>query len=58
MNWYIEYNNEETRGGGFHSWWEVTDGERCFRTTSEQDAKWLANILQLSVNIKELINKI
>ena len=58
MNCYIGYDNEETRGGGFHSWWEVTDRKRCFKTTSEQDDKWLANILQLSDTVKELINKI
>jgi len=58
MNWYIGYDNEETIGGRFRSWWEVTDGKRCFRTTSEEDVKWLENVLQLSDTVKELINKI
>lgn len=46
MKWKIEYDNDTgPDDGGFFEWWTVTDGEREFKANTEDDAKWLAEIL-------------
>jgi hypothetical protein len=46
MKWRIEYENDVgADGDGFWEWWEVTDGDRIFKTGTESDAKWLCGLL-------------
>lgn len=43
MAWRIEYDNQGN--GGFVEWWNVTDGDKCFRSYDEDLAKWLCDLL-------------
>lgn len=47
--WRVEYDNEcpsDGEGGsGFYEWWTVTDGERTFRASYQDDAELLAAAL-------------
>ena len=45
LKWEIEYDNDAGYDGGFWEWWNVTNGERLFKVTSEKDAEWLCGIL-------------
>lgn len=45
MKWNIEYDNDTGKGGGFWEWWTVSDGERSYKCDSEEDAKWLCELL-------------
>ena len=46
MKWTIEYYNDTGPGDeGYWEWWTVTDGNRRYRSDSEDDAKWLADML-------------
>ena len=39
--WRAEYCGDDC----FWEWWEVTDGEKVFKTDCEEDARWLCSIL-------------
>lgn len=42
----IEYDNDTGPGDeGFEEWWTVKFADKSFRCNSEQDAIWLAGIL-------------
>jgi hypothetical protein len=44
--WRVQYNNDTAQGDEFYwSWWEVTDDARTFKSSSEDDAQWLCDIL-------------
>ena len=44
--WTIEYDNDTgPDDGGFWQWWTVTNGEKSFKSDDEDDAKWLAGVL-------------
>jgi len=46
MNWTIEYDNDTgPRDDSFFESWTVTNGTRYFKCTDEDDAKWLAELL-------------
>ena len=46
MNWTIEYENDVgPNDEGFWCWWNVTDGTRTFEANTEEDAKWLCDLL-------------
>ena len=47
--WRIEYNNDVGPSDeGFWQWWEVTDGHKTFKSSSEEDAQWLCALLNNS----------
>lgn len=42
MNWRIEYDNDTGPDDeGFWETWTVTDGTMSFKTSNENEAKWL-----------------
>ena len=44
--WRVEYNNDVSGDDeGFWEWWEVTDGKRTFKTSDQDDAEWLFELL-------------
>lgn len=44
--WTIEWDNDTGPNDGYYvEWWNVTDGTKTFRTESEKDAEWLAELL-------------
>lgn len=44
--WTIEYDNDTGQDdGGFWEWWKVTNGDKSFKSDDEDDAKWLAEVL-------------
>lgn len=44
--WKIEYDNDTGNDdGGFWEWWTVTDGAKSFKSDTEDDAKWLCDLL-------------
>lgn len=44
--WCVEYHNDTgPNDEGFWEWWEVTDGKRVFKASSEEDAMWLVEAL-------------
>lgn len=44
----IEYDNDTGPDDGyFAEWWTIHCGDRSFRCSKEQDAMWLAEILNL-----------
>jgi hypothetical protein len=46
MKWTIEYDNDTgPNDGGFWEWWTVSDGAHSFKCDSEEDAKWLCDLL-------------
>ena len=46
--WRIEYHNDTgPDDDGFWEWWEVTDGEKTFKSDSEEDAKWLLDLIRI-----------
>jgi hypothetical protein len=46
MKWTIEYDNDTGPGDeGFWEWWTVSDVARSFKCDSEEDAKWLCELL-------------
>lgn len=48
--WIIEYDNDTGPGDeGFDEWWIVTNEERSFKCSSEDDAKWLLGLLEASI---------
>ncbi len=45
--WKIEYDNDVgPNDEGFWEWWTVSNGERTFKTDSEEDAQWLSDLLK------------
>lgn len=49
--WTVTYRNDVgSDDEGFWEWWEVSDGNKTFRTEEEEDAKWLADLLNRYVN--------
>jgi hypothetical protein len=46
MAWKVEYNNDVgPNDEGFWEWYEVTDGNRTFKSNSGEDANWLCDEL-------------
>jgi hypothetical protein len=46
MEWKIEYNNDTgSDDESFWEWWSVTDGDKTFKCTKEEDATWLCRLL-------------
>ena len=46
MKWNIDYDNDTGYDDeGFWEWWTVSDEQRSFKCDSEDDAKWLCDIL-------------
>jgi hypothetical protein len=44
--WKIDYNNEVgANDEGFWEWWEITNGEKTFKSDDEEDADFLCNLL-------------
>lgn len=46
--WRVKYENDvhtSEDGESFWQWWEVTDGDRAFKASKEQDAMWLCHLL-------------
>jgi hypothetical protein len=44
--WGIEWDNDTGPNDGYYvEWWNVTDGERSFRSYKEADAEWLQAFL-------------
>jgi hypothetical protein len=47
-NWTINYNNDVSADDeGFCEWWEITDGEKTFKSDDEKDADFLCNLLNI-----------
>lgn len=47
--WNVEYDNDTgLDDGGFWEWWTVSDGEKSFKSSSQFDAEWLAEVLNSS----------
>lgn len=50
--WRVEYDNEVGQDDeGFGEWWEVTDGDKSFKSTNEKGANWLADILNTAEDV-------
>ena len=46
QTWKIEYGNDVgSTYDGFWEWWEVSDGNRSFECSSEEDAQFLCDLL-------------
>ena len=46
MKWKIEYSNDVgPNDEGFWEWWEVSDGDRVFKSNSKEKAEWLCALL-------------
>ena len=44
--WEIEYDNDTGPDDeGFGEWWTVSREDRSFKTDTEEDAKWLCDLL-------------
>lgn len=44
--WKIQYDNDTGPDDeSFLEWWTVTDGEKTFDCSNEDDAKWLCELL-------------
>jgi hypothetical protein len=47
--WKIEYDNDTGHSDEwFWEWWDVTDGTKSFRCSSQEEADWLCNHLNLT----------
>lgn len=44
-NWKVAHIDLGPNVDGFWQWWEVTNGERSYKSTSEEDAEWLCAVL-------------
>ena len=44
--WKAEYNNDTGyTDESFWEWWEVTNGEKIFKTDEKSHAEWLCSLL-------------
>ncbi len=44
--WTIEYSNDTgAHDDYFSEWWEITNGEKVFKSESESSAIWLCELL-------------
>ena len=44
--WRVEYENDTGANDDcYHEWWIITNGETSFTSMNEDDAVWLADVL-------------
>jgi hypothetical protein len=50
MKWEIKYENDTgPNDESFSEWWIITNGNKTFRTESNEEAKWLVDFLNRGV---------
>jgi len=53
MSYSIEHQTDADSEDGFREWWYISNGERSFKADSEEDAKWLCELLNAYHQSKE-----